>query len=198
MILARRLAHYPATLADLEALPSTMRGEIIDGELYAFPRPRFAHSTTETALASDLHVPFQRGRGGPGGWWILVEPGIQVPRSPEFSPDVAGWRRERIASPPSAGPITVVPNWVCEVLSPSTRGYDQIIKRKFYAEIGVEHAWYVDPEARTLAVSRLHEGRWLELGVFGGDDKVRAEPFDAIEIELAAWWEGAAPPIIEE
>lgn len=180
----------PAVLADLDALPPNWRGEIIDGQLFAAPRPRFAHADVETSIAADLHHPFQRGRGGPGGWWILVEPGIQLPRAPEFSPDLAGWRRERMPVPPRSGPITVVPDWACEILSPRTRGYDLLVKRRFYAEIGVSHIWYVDLEARTLSVSRLVEGKWLELGVHGSDEVVRAEPFAAIEIDLAAWWAG--------
>ncbi|KYF76296.1 hypothetical protein BE17_09240 [Sorangium cellulosum] len=188
MSLARKLDH-PATRADLEALPDTMRGEIIDGELYAFPRPRAPHGSLETSIASDLHGPFQKRRNGPGGWWILAEPGVELPRAPEISPDVAGWRRERLPRLPVKEPIRVVPDWVCEVLSPRTRAYDLIVKRRFYAEIGVKHLWYVDPEARSLAVSRLVDGRWLELGVHGPTERVRAEPFEEVEIELSIWWE---------
>lgn len=184
----------PATRADLEALPATWRGEIIDGTLYAFPRPRFAHACAEGGVHADLYGPFHRGRGGPGGWWILVEPGIELPRSPEFSPDVAGWRRSRMPKPPaSREAITVVPDWVCEVLSPRTRSYDNIVKKRFYAEIGVAHLWYVDPEAKTLAVTKLVEGKWLELGTFGVDENVRAEPFELVEIDLAGWFEGVEP-----
>lgn len=180
----------PATLADLEDLPPTWRGEIIDGELYAFPRPRAPHAGAESTLVGELWGPFQRGRGGPGGWWILAEPGIQIDRAPEISPDVAGWKRERLPTLPVDEPIRVAPDWVCEILSPSTRGYDLVVKRRFYADAAVTHLWYIDPEARTLAVSRLHEGKWLELGVYGPEGLVRAEPFDAIEIDLAAFWEG--------
>jgi Uma2 family endonuclease len=179
----------PATREDLERLPPTWRGEIIDGELYAFPRPRAAHVNAEASIAEDLRGPFQRGRGGPGGWIILPEPGIELPRATEFSPDVAGWRRERLPALPRRGPITVVPDFCCEVLSPRTRGYDQVTKRRFYAEIGVAYLWYVDTEAQSLTVSKLQDGRWLELGTYGGNEKVRAEPFEAIEIDLSAWWE---------
>lgn len=188
MSLARKLDR-PATRADLEALPDTMCGEIIDGDLYAFPRPRAPHRSLETSIASDLHGPFQKRRNGPGGWWILVEPGVELPRAPEISPDVAGWRRERLPRLPVKEPIRVVPDWICEVLSPRTRAYDLIVKRRFYAEIGVGHLWYVDPEARSLAVSRLVDGRWLELGVHGPTERVRAEPFEEVEIELSIWWE---------
>jgi Uma2 family endonuclease len=184
----------PATLDDLDKLPPTWRGEIIDGTLYAFPRPRFAHADIEAFVVADLKHPFQSGRGGPGGWWILVEPGIEVPRAPEFSPDVAGWRREKLPHRPRKNEsITVAPDWVCEVLSPSTRSYDLVVKRRFYAEIGVSHLWYIEPDGCVLIVSKLVDGKWVELGVHGRDEKVRAEPFDAVEIDLAAWWEGVPP-----
>jgi Uma2 family endonuclease len=189
MTLAKKLGH-PATMADLQALSPTMRGEIIDGELYAFPRPRAPHANVEGDVVNDLRGPFQRGRGGPGGWWILPEPGIELPRAPEFSPDVAGWRRERMPELPEDAPIRVVPDWICEILSPSTRGYDLVVKRRFYAEIGVRHLWYVDLEARAVTVSRLSNGLWMEVAVHGENEKIRAEPFDAVEIDLGLWWEG--------
>jgi Uma2 family endonuclease len=189
MNLARKLVQ-PATLADLQKLPPTWRGEIIDGTLYAFPRPRFIHADVESLVVDDLKSPFQRGRGGPGGWWILPEPGIEIPRAPEFSPDVAGWRRERMPTPPAKhDPITIVPDWVCEILSKSTRSYDLIFKRRFYADIGVGYLWYVDPDTRSLTVSKLENGRWVELGVHGPGETVRAEPFDAVAIDLSLWWE---------
>jgi len=179
----------PATLADLEALPPHIKGEIIEGVLYTQPRPRPPHADIAISIADDLHGPFKRGKNGPGGWWILVEPGIELPDSPEFSPDLAGWRRDRLPKLPKDEPIRIAPDWVCEILSPRTRSYDNRTKRPFYARIGVAYLWYVDPEARTLTVSKLIDGRWSELGIYGDDDRVRAEPFDAIEIPLEAWWE---------
>jgi Uma2 family endonuclease len=180
----------PATRADLEKLPPGWRGEIIDGTLYSFARPRAPHGNAEDMVTDDLKGPFQRGRGGPGGWWILSEPGIELPRAPELSPDLAGWRKERLPKLPRSKPITVIPDWACEILSPSTRSYDQIVKRRFYAEIGVLHIWYIDPLARLLEISRLVDGKWLQLGLYGADEKVHAEPFEAIEINLGEWWEG--------
>jgi Uma2 family endonuclease len=190
MSLARKLDR-PATLADLEALPSSQRGEIIEGTLYALPRPRFAHTRVEGRIYGDLDGPFDRGRGGPGGWWILIEPGIELPGSPEVAPDVAGWRRERMPRPPRKGEsIQIVPDWICEVLSPRTRGYDNLVKKRYYAKIGVPHLWYVDPDTRSLQAMKLVEGRWLELGTWGEDEVVRAEPFGDVEIALAGWFEG--------
>ncbi|MEP7126396.1 MAG: Uma2 family endonuclease [Byssovorax sp.] len=180
-----------ATLADLDALPPTWRGEIIDGTLRAFPRPHAQHANIASLLGADLTNPFERGRGGPGGWRLLPEPGIELPRSPELSPDLAGWRRGRMDRlPPLNQAITLVPDWLCEILSPSTASYDSIVKRRFYAEIGVGHIWYIDPVRRQLEVCRLVEGKWLQLGIFGGGEKVRVEPFEAVEIDLAEWWQG--------
>ena len=183
-----------ATRAELDALPEDVKGELIDGVLYTQPRPRALHMNIELSVMDELRGPFQRRRNGPGGWWILAEPGIQILRAPEFSPGAAGWRWAHLPALPAGNEaIRVIPDWVCEVLSPSNRNYDLKVKRRFYAEIGVEHLWYIDPEARTLAVSRLHEGHWLELGVYGDNDCVRAEPFDAVEIELGEWWSEHPP-----
>ncbi|MFC1643083.1 Uma2 family endonuclease [Myxococcota bacterium] len=177
-----------ATYADLEALPEGVKGEILDGELYTQPRPRPRHARAETAIASEIQGPYDFGRNGPGGWWILAEPGIELPDSPEFSPDVAGWRRERLAELPEDTSIQVVPDWVCEVLSPKTRTYDYLKKRPFYARIGVAWLWYVDVEARTVTVSRLVEGAWLEISVHGEDERARLAPFSEVELDLALWW----------
>jgi Uma2 family endonuclease len=174
-----------ATRADLEALPDDVMGEIIDGVLYTFPRPRPRHAYVQTTLASDLDA-FQRGR--PGGWWILVEPGLELEGSPEVVPDLAGWRRERIPELPEDQSIQVVPDWVCEILSPTTRGHDQLIKRRFYARVGVQHLWFIDPEVRTLSVCKLIDGRWSELGVYGAHEVIHAEPFQAIALDLTGWW----------
>ena len=178
----------PATYADLQALPEGVKGEIIDGELYVQPRPRATHARAEATIVRDIQGPFDLGRGGPGGWWILPEPGIEWPGSPEFSPDVAGWRRDRLPALPHETSIQVAPDWICEILTPGTRGYDFLKKRPFYARIGVAWLWYVDVDARTVTVSCLVEGAWLEVAVHGEDERVRLEPFTAVEIDVALWW----------
>lgn len=178
----------PATRADLEALPPELKGEIIDGELYVQPRPRARHARVEGVILVSTQGPYDLGQGGPGGWWILPEPGIELPGSPEFSPDVAGWRRERLPELPEAEPIRVVPDWVCEVLSPGTRGYDFIKKRPFYARSGVSWLWYVDVEARSISVSQLRDGAWVEVAVHGDDERVRLQPFPEVELDLALCW----------
>jgi len=183
---ARKLA--PATMADLEALPANIKGEIIDGELYTQPRPRAPHQNVISCIGHELFDPYRRSRGGPGGWWILPEPGIELPDAPEISPDVAGWRRERMPELPHNEPIRIVPDWACEIYTKRTRAYVQNIKKPFYARVGVEWLWYIDLDTQTFTVSRLHNGKWLELGVHVGDQCVRAEPFDVVELNLAEWW----------
>jgi Uma2 family endonuclease len=186
-------APRPATRADLDALPENVVGEVIDGVLYTFPRPRPRHAFAEVRVGADLDSAFGRGRGGPGGWWILVEPGLELENAPEVVPDLAAWRKERVPSLPANEPIRLVPDWICEILSPSTRAHDQLIKRRLYARLGVNYLWFVDPDTRSLSVCKLVDGHWYELGVYGPDERIRAEPFDAVELEMRDWWLPEAP-----
>jgi Uma2 family endonuclease len=186
---AMKLSH-PPTLADIDALPAHMKGEIIDGVFYAMTRPRGAHQDILGEITSLLRPPFQKGKGGPGGWWILPEPGIEFVGSPEVSPDVAGWKRERMTKAPTTSSITVVPDWLCEVLSTSTRRYDLRTKKPFYARMGVAWMWVVDPEAMVVSAHRLQDGAWLEVGVWSDEVDARIPPFESVEINVAEWWEG--------
>jgi Uma2 family endonuclease len=180
-------AKRPATYDDLLSVPAHRVAEIVDGDLHVSPRPAFRHALATSALGSDLLAPFHRGRGGPGGWWILFEPELHL--GPDvLVPDLAGWRRERMPQVPDVAAGAVVPDWVCEVLSPKTESLDRTRKMPAYAREGVLHLWLVSPQARTLEVYRLSEGRWLLLGTYDAAARVRAEPFDAVEIELAALW----------
>lgn len=184
-------ARRRATRADLEALPASQVGELIGGVLHVFPRPRPRHQNAGTQTSAALSGPYHHGRNGPGGWWILNEPGIELPDLDveEIAPDVAGWRRARLPTLPD-GAIQLAPDWACEVLSPSTRSHDQRIKRPLYARAGVPWLWFIDVDARTLSACRLEGGRWLELGVWGDDDVARIEPFEEIEVHLADLWAG--------
>jgi len=177
------------TLADLRAVPPGMAAELIQGVLYTMARPRPRHQRGGGHVFGEIYGPFDLGRGGPGGWWILTEPGIAFPELDveEVSPDLAGWRKQRMPELPD-DTITVVPDWVCEVLSPSTRAHDQRIKRPLYAQAGVRWMWIVDVDARTVIVSRDEGGKWLELGVFVDDDVLRAEPFEVHAIALKDLW----------
>lgn len=192
-------AERRATWADLEALPEHVVGELIRGVLHTMPRPRFRHQNAGSVLGAELNGPFQRGRGGPGGWWILDEPGIALPELDveEICPDIAGWRRERMPHPPTTSSITVVSDWVCEILSPTTRRHDLRVKRPLYAEAGVRWMWLIDIDARTAVASRNEDGRWVELGVWSDDDAMRAEPFDGHTILLSDLWIGSSSEDVE-
>jgi Uma2 family endonuclease len=181
------VAKRPATYEDILALPEHLVGQIVDGELFVSPRPAIDHSRSASILGGDLVAPFDRGRGGPGGWWILDEPELHLGRQ-ILVPDLAGWRKERLPVLPREAFFTLAPDWVCEVLSPSTARFDRLKKLSVYAAEGVSHAWIVDPVLETLEVFRLHEGSWLLVLTGGGNDVVRAEPFDAIEIALDGLW----------
>jgi Uma2 family endonuclease len=182
----------PATYEDLLQLPENQVGEIIDGDLYASPRPAVRHAKAASVLGMDLGGPFQRGRGGPGGWWIIDEPELHFGKD-VLVPDLAGWKHERLPRLPDVPYFELAPNWICEVLSPSTAKLDLVRKLPRYARASIEHAWVIDPLNRRLDVFRQEHERWVLLASFAGDDKVRAEPFDAIELELGALWMNETP-----
>ena len=173
--------------ADLVALGENVIGEIVAEELHASPRPSGRHSLAGTALAGSVVPPFHFGDGGPGGWWILFEPEIHLGEN-VLVPDLAGWHRERMPETPETPFIELTPDWVCEIMSPSTARLDRIKKLPVYAATGVPHAWLLDPIAKTLEVLRLEGGRWIVAGLHGDDDDVRAEPFEAIELRLRRLW----------
>lgn len=176
-----------ATYADLEAVPDNFVAEILGGELYASPRPSFSHATVASALGVLLGGPFRFGINGPGGWLIVAEPELHLDAD-VLVPDLAGWRTDRIAAEPYAAYPTLAPDWVCEVLSPSTEQIDRIKKLKIYARERVGHVWLIDPRLQTLEVLRPAGNGWSLLAKHEGSERVRAEPFDAIELELGRVW----------
>lgn len=176
-----------ATYDDLCRVPDHLLAEILDGELFATPRPAMPHTRTGSALAVEIGGPFDQGRGGPGGWWILVEPELHL-RDDVVVPDLAGWRRERLPAIPNAPFMTLAPDWACEILSPSSERLDRLHKLRLYAREGVSHVWLVNPILRTLEILRLEKDRWLVAATHGGDEEIHAEPFEAVVLELVRIW----------
>jgi len=177
----------PASYADIEALPPNMVGEIIHGVLHAHPRPAPKHSVAANKIGFEVTGPFGYGRGGPGGWIFMVEPELHL--GPHVVvPDIAGWRTERLTPFPTTAFVETAPDWLCEVLSPSTQALDRTEKLAVYAEAGVGHCWYVDPLARTLEVFALTGGKWLLAAAFKDDDPITAPPFEAHTFPLDVLW----------
>jgi Uma2 family endonuclease len=175
-----------ATYEDVLNAPENKVAEILDGELFLSPRPAPRHSVAASRLGGALQ-PFDYGHDGPGGWWILDEPELHFGDN-VVVPDLGGWRRERMPTTPDTAFFTLAPDWVCEVLSPSTERIDRGRKLRIYAEAGVAHAWLLNPLERTLEVLRLRDGAWTILAVCSGSDAVRIEPFAAIELALGRLW----------
>jgi Uma2 family endonuclease len=182
---SRREIAYEA----LERLPSNVVGEIIDGELYVSPRPRMIHGRATFRLGKQL-MPFDEEPGleGPGGWIFISEPELHLGED-VLVPDLAGWRRERMPELPDVVGVEQAPDWLCEVLSPSTEKLDRARKMAVYAREGVRHLWLADPRPQTLEVYRLEGGKWLLLSTHTGDAVVHAEPFDALPFKLGSLWQ---------
>lgn len=181
----------PSLYEQLEALPEGTTGEILNGELHSHPRPAARHIGAATRLDRIIarHFDFDDDGEGPGGWWIFPEPELHFIHNTEVDvPDLAGWRRERMPRWPEGHRFTVVPDWVCEVLSKSTADTDRKVKMPIYARFGVAYAWLIDPQTRTLEAYALDGGVWRELGRFAGTTRVSVAPFDAVSINLGTLW----------
>lgn len=175
-----------ATWEDLLRLGEDVRGEVLSGVLITTPAPLPRHGNSQRSLGRFVGGPFHDddGRGGPGGWWIFPEVDVRLGPHDIVRPDLSGWRRERLPDPGDQRPIDVVPDWACEVTSPSTASRDRVAKRALYARAGVAYYWIVDPDARTLEALRLQDGHWLELGAWGEGDTARIAPFEEVELEI--------------
>ena len=182
-------ARRRATYDDLIAVPDNLVAEIIDGELVTSPRPASPHALAATRIGTDLGGPFDRPPGGglPGGWWLLFEPELRLGED-VIVPDFAGWRRERMPVLPNVVGFTQPPDWVCEVVSPRTGAIDRGRKMRIYARERVGHLWMVDPLARTLEIYRLEADRWIVASTHAASERVRPEPFDAMELDIGRWW----------
>lgn len=177
-----------ATYEDLLKVPNHLVAEIIAGELITSPRPSLRHAQASSSLVGDIQGPFQKGRGGPGGWWILFEPEIHL-QGDILVPDIAGWRKELVPELPTEKPyFEIAPQWVCEVISKSTVRVDRVLKLPIYAREKVDYAWLIDPDKNTLEAFLRQDRGWFLLNTFVGSDKVKVAPFDAIEIDLGLLW----------
>ncbi len=180
-------ARKPVSYEDIRRLPENLVGEIIAGELYTHPRPAPKHALAHSVLGFTIGGPFHGGSGGPGGWWIIDEPELHLDAD-VLVPDLAGWRRERMPALPETAWFELAPDWICEVLSPSTARVDRALKMPIYARRGVAYLWLVDPALKTLEVYVLENGYWCFLVALKDDDPVRQPPFEAIEFPLDRLW----------
>lgn len=183
--IAKRYAVYD----DLYSIPENAIGEIIEGDLYAHPRPARRHMRIASKLGFKIGAPYEEGIEGPGGWVIGFEPEIGLGGN-ILVPDLAGWRKERYPEEEDTNWISVAPDWICEVLSPSTADVDMIRKMPIYAEYDVGYAWIVDPAAKLLSAYRTEAGKWFPIAKYRENDRVRVEPFPEVEINLADLWIG--------
>jgi Uma2 family endonuclease len=188
---ARKLATYD----DLRALPEDARGEVVRGEVVVAPAPLPRHSRVQGALRSFIGKPFDDddGAGGPGGWWILLDVDVRLGPHDVVRPDLSGWRRARLPEPWDQRPIDVVPDWVCEVTSPSNARHDRVTKARLYLDAGVPFYWLVDPETRVLEALVRDGARWVEAGRFTDGDVAPIPPFEAIALDVGRLFPPATP-----
>ena len=176
-----------ATYQDVLDAPAHRVAEIVEGVLHTHPRPAMPHALASSVQGRRVGSAFHDKIGGPGGWWIIDEPELHL-GGDILVPDLAGWRRERMPDYPETAYVTLAPDWVCEVLSVSTRRLDLHGKRPVYAREGVAHLWLVDPADRALEAFELHDGRWVLIASAKDDDLVSIRPFDAITFSLGDLW----------
>ena len=177
------------TEADLLALPDDGRGfELIDGELVE-KQAGYRHGQAQVRLARTGGSYDQRGGGPggpPGGWRILTEQLVRFPPN-TLRPDLAGWRRERMPEPPlheDEAVIALLPDWICEIVSPTRAAQDLVRKKRIYHQHRVPHYWIIDPRDETLTVHRFSTEGYLQVLLAERGERVRAEPFDGIELPV--------------
>jgi Uma2 family endonuclease len=182
-------ARRRATYEDVLNAPEHVVAEVVEGELYTSPRPRYPHALAGSAINQDLG-PFSRrpgSLGGPGGWWILYEPELHFGED-IVVPDLAGWRHTRLPEVPDVAYLELAPDWACEIVSPGSSVLDRDRKMPVYAREGIGFFWLVNPSARTLEVYRLQRQRWVRIATHVDDEIARIEPFAELELDLSRWW----------
>jgi Uma2 family endonuclease len=183
-------ARHAATWDDLVAAPDDRTYEILGGVLESAPRPLGDHGRAQGALFSAFFSSFDRGRAGPGGWWLVIEPEVRLRPHDIVVPDVVGWRRERLPRIPRIRPIDVVPDWICEVMSPGGQRRDRVVKSNLYLTAGIPSYWILDLEGRTLEALEAREEAWLLFGTWSDGDTPRIRPFETVELDVG----GLLPP----
>ena len=178
----------PATYQDVLDAPEHLVAELIGGTLHTHPRPTPRHATAGAGLLGRLRPAFDRGDGGPGGWRILYEPELHL-ADEVLVPDLAGWRRERMPELPESAYFTLAPDWICEILSPSTRAHDLVHKRPRYAAADVAHLWLIDPTEQILEAFALDGSQWRLIAAVEHDDAVCLPPFDGMTFRLGDLWD---------
>ncbi|MGH8551452.1 MAG: Uma2 family endonuclease [Methylococcales bacterium] len=176
-----------ATYQDLFDLPDYVIGEILNGQLITQPRPAPRHARSASIIGGEIMAPYDQGRSGPGGWWILDEPELHLGAN-ILVPDLAGWRRERMPYFPDEAYFSIAPDWICEVLSPGTARTDRAVKMPIYAGESVQWLWLVDPDVRILEVYHWFEGQWLLEHTWQNNEVAKAPPFDAISMNMSDFW----------
>ncbi|MDC0717271.1 Uma2 family endonuclease [Nannocystis bainbridge] len=177
---ARKLKTYE----DLLAIPEEVRAELLAGEIIAQPGGLSDHSRVQRSMSRFIGGPFDDDTDGPDGWWIFLEMDVRFTRHDVTRPDLVGWRRSRLPAPAGMRPIDVVPDWICEVLSPSNARHDRVFKARLYAEHGVPYYWLIDPAERTLEAYVLRDSQWLRAGAWDDTEVARVPPFEAIELPV--------------
>ncbi|MBX3233073.1 MAG: Uma2 family endonuclease [Labilithrix sp.] len=171
---------------EIQALPEGSQGEILTpGEIHiTMGRPGGPHRRAAQQLFRDLDGADEVSRKG--GWWLEVEPEVRF-GARLFDPDMAGWRVANVPVLPEDNPITILPDWACEVLSPRTVRTDLTIKLPHYAASGVPFIWIVDPGARLVQVYASQASRAVLVATATDEDAVRLPPFD-LDVHPARWW----------
>lgn len=171
---------------ELTSLPSSVRGEIIGGRLRTQPQPDGQHILAASNIGAEYYGAYQKGDGAPGEWWVLQAPEVHLMLNEAVVvPDVAGWCKSRMPHVPYTHKFTVVPDWVCEILSPSTSSVDREEKKPLYARYGVQYLWIVDPVAGSLETFKLNGDDWDSTGLFMGSEMVAVEPFAKVAVSLS-------------
>ncbi|WP_338269676.1 Uma2 family endonuclease [Corallococcus caeni] len=178
----------PATTADLDALPETQVGEIINGELHVSPLLKPLDSFFASYFLVELIQFFDKRMRGAGGWLIVRKAEVGL-GGDILVPDLLGWRRERAPRISEPDPIIPTPDWVGEVLTPETELLDRELKLPLYERAGIPHVWFIERESRLLELFLLKAGRYERRAISLDAEPVRIEPFEALTLDCSYLWE---------